>query len=571
MCNGSCRGILYELKRPSPVIIGTLLGLVFTLVLNAASLRAWSMQRLTVADLGADSGSADEVYYFALIRDVRDGHMNLGNASLLEYQDAPAVAGFALLPQGLVARFTTLDLATVILLGDLLFPLLICCLAFLLFRKCVGSSLSAGLLALSFMAWWGTGWLRSMHPQVTMTVFLLALLMFVSDREGRKMYQRGISLFFLFLVQPILAAYMLTVEGIDALLQWKHSKSFATVLQKRWPLAVYVCSAALLHVGLQRGADAEVLAQTYQRRGLILSHLPAAPQTQLILFVFLGISLWIIRSKRLTDFVSKLMPVLLVAGLIVLNQSLIHGRDAVFGLYYRLPLLLVVWLAPAWAASHILSRRLASMFAVLVLVLSGQRMWQNMRITVPQNIVRSEMLRNSDVQMVMQELVKYPKTQVVLAPIEISNLVPVMTQHYALFTQYAHFEYAPDLELAERYLLLRSFFPLPAEQTVEGDPLVFGIFAGNAYARTKILCSVHLISVGCDKKLSDFIPDQTIRQFVDAGVIDQLALLRKFDVTTVVTDKALPNIMRRFCEDPVRAGRYSIFSCRFTHETVTGI
>lgn len=558
------------MKRPSPVLLGILIGLAFTLVLNAANLCAWSMQQLTVADLGADIGSADEVYYFALIRDVRDGHMNLGNASLFEYRDAPAVAGFALLPQGMIARFTSLELATVILFGDVLFPLLICCLAFLLVRKYVASDVFAGILALSFMAWWGTGWLRSMHPQVTMTVFLLSLLLFVSDTDGKKMYQRGVSLFILLLVQPIFAAYILTAEGVDALVHAKRTKSLVAVLRVRWPLVVYVSAAAVLHVGLQRGADAEVLAQTYQRRGLILSHLPAAPQTQFLLLIFLGISIWIIRRKRMTDSFSRLIPVLLIAGLIVLNQSLLHGRDAVFGLYYRLPLMFILWLTAAWAVSRILPRRLAPILAVLVLAFTGRHMWQEMRITVPRDAARSQNFQRSDLPTVMQKLATHAKTEIVLAPIELSNLVPVFTQHYTLFTQYARFEYAPDRELAERYLLLRSFFPLSSEQTLEGNPLVFGIFAGNVYARTKILCRMHLTNVGCDKNLSDFIPDQTVRQFIDNRVIDQIALLRKFGVTRVVTDKALPQILQSFCKDPVPVGSYRIYSCSFKDETVRG-
>ena len=171
----------------------------------------------------------------------------------------------------------------------------------------------------------------------------------------------------------------------------------------------------------------------------------------------------------------------------------------------------------------------------------------------------------------MQELRAHAKTEIVLAPLEISNLVPVFTEHYALFTQYARFEYAPDQELAERYLLLQSFFPLPSEQILEGDPLVFGIFAGNVYARTKILCRWKLTQTGCDKKLPDFIADQSVRTFMDAGVIDQFALLRKFGVTTVVTNKVLPNILEQYCKEPVQAGRYRIFSCRFISESVTGI
>ncbi len=560
------------MKRPSPLGLGILLGIVFTLILNTANIRAWSEQRLTIADLGAEIGSADEVYYFALMQDVRDGHLNLGNASLFEYQAAPAVAGFALLPQGLLALYTRLELATVALAGDILFPLLATALAFLIFRRFLGSDVVSALSVLAFMSYWGGGWQRSMHPQVTMVVFLLSLLAFVSDPEGRKMYPRGAALFLLLIVQPIFAAYMLTVEGIDALLDWKISKNLRSVLQKRWPLAVYVCAALLLQFGLQYGADATVLAETYRRRGLILSHLPTAPLTQVTLLILLAFSVWIIRTKRAIDATSRILPILLVSGLVVLNQSVVHGRDAVFGLYYRYPLSFVLWLAVAWVAYRVLPRRAVTVLAVVMLTFTGQHMLQEMlQITQPRNLARSVEFRDSDLRGVMQELAQRPRTEVVLGPIDISNLVPVLTQHYSLFTQYAHFEFAPDKELAERYLLLKSLFPLPSEHTVEGDPLVFGIFAGNAYARYKTMCRLHLTTVGCEKKLPDFIADQSVRMLIESGSIDQLALLKRFGVTTVVTERPLPLFMQSACKEPVRVGRYTIFSCRFTDEQVIGI
>lgn len=560
------------MKRPSSIVLSILIGVLYTLVLNTSSIRAWTENRLTVVDLGAEINSADEVYYFALINDVRDGHLNLGNASLFEYQAAPAVAGFALLPQGLLAAYTRLDIATVVLLGDILFPLLICALAFLLFRRFFGSDLLSALLALSFMLYWGGGWQRSMHPQVTMVAFLLSLLTFASDSEGKRMYPRGATLFLLLVVQPIHAAYMLTVEGLDALFDWKRSKNLRAVSYKRWPLAVYVFAAVLLQFGLQHGADPMILAETYQRRGLILSHLPTAPLMQALLVLLLALSAWIIKTKRSTDSLSRIIPMLLLAGLIVLNQSVIHGRDAVFGLYYAYPLSIVLWLTVSWMAYTLLPRRLVPAFAVFVCAYLGlQMLTQMLRVTQPAISSRSAEFRNSDIQGVMDELVRRRRTEIVLAPIDISNLVPVLTKHYALFTQYAHFEFAPDKELAERYLLLHSFFPLPPLHTVEGHPLVFGIFAGNTYARTKTMCRLGLLTVGCDQALSDFIPDQSVRALIESGVIDELALLKRFGVTAIVTDKPLPIKVYPFCTEPVRVGRYNIYSCRFTAEQVIGI
>ena len=50
---------------------GIVIACVFSLLLNASDLQSWSRGTLNVAELGASLGSADEVYYFALLREVR--------------------------------------------------------------------------------------------------------------------------------------------------------------------------------------------------------------------------------------------------------------------------------------------------------------------------------------------------------------------------------------------------------------------------------------------------------------------------------------------------------------------
>lgn len=554
----------------SPLVLGALLGLMFTLTLNAGSLARLLDHRLTVTDLGVEIGSADEVYYFALLRDVRDGHLSLGNASLYEHRNASSVAGYALLPQGVLARLTNFDLTRIVLFGDVFFPFAICALAFLLLRRFLTSDVLSALFTLGFMMWWGGGWLRSMNPQVTMTLFLLSLLVFVSDPNGTNIYPRGAMLFLLLLVQPIYAAYMLTVEGLDSLMLWMRSRSLRDVIRQRWPLAAYVVAAGLLQMGLQRGADAMTLLETYQRRGLIPSHLPTAPLTQLLLLALLGCTVWLLRCKRAADASARLLPILLIAGVIVLNQSLLHGRDAVFGLYYRYPLSFVLMLTMVWILDHVLPRRMLALLAVIAVVGISVQMFSVLSLMTLRSRLRGDAFLDSDVPAVMQVLSEYPQPQIVLAPLEISNLVPVLTQHYALFTQYAHFEYASDRELAERYLLLQSFFPLLPEHTVEGHPLVFGIYAGNVYARTKILCRLHLTQSGCEQQLSDFIPDQSVRRFVEAGAIDPLPLLAKYGVTVVVTDHPLPPFMVSRCTQSALVGHTTIFDCRFTTETLSG-
>lgn len=548
--------------RVRTVLIGLGVSMLFSLVLNAGSLVALSRGTLTVAGLGAGIGSADEVYYFALMRDIADGNSRMGNVSFQEYQDAPSLAGYALLPQGLLARLTGWRIEVIVLLGDVLFPALLTFVCFLLARIFIGGYLIPLLFAVAYMAWWGPGWLRSMNPQITMLLFMLSILAFFRDPDVKRPWVRGLLLGLFFLTQPIYGVLMLAAEGTDALLAWHRERSFMSVVRRRTSILLCLLVALLLQFWLQSGADASILLDTYRRRGLIDSHLPTAPGLQVLLLG--ALALLLLRSKcRPPPFVRGL-AIILFCSIVVLNQSLFHGKDAVFALYYRLPLVLVLWLTVLSLASSVLSRRiLAQLGIVVALVMLAQMLHLMLTVSIPKSFVESRHFLGSDVSEILSKLGEGGASKVVLAPIELSNLVPVLTPHHTLFTQYAHYEYSSDRELAERYLLLTSIFPLESQYTVEGEPLVFGIYAGNMYARAKILCRWGLRQDGCSGTLSDFISRQDVRRFVEEGKIDQKALLEKYGVTTIVSERPLPQEIDQLCTQSASAGRFSIYDCVF--------
>ncbi len=190
------------------------------------------------------------------------------------------------------------------------------------------------------------------------------------------------------------------------------------------------------------------------------------------------------------------------------------------------------------------------------------------RSTFVARAASEETLKKSRVQEVLEVLSDLPGQRIVFAPIEVSNFVPVFTDDYTFFTQYAHFEYVSDRELAERYLVMRKIFPLPDEQTVIGDPLVFGLAAGNLYARTKTMCRItnrlNLSKQDCDVlALPDFIKHQDVRRFVDAGTVDVEKVLAKYNVDTVISMEPMPEPLAARCRISGTGGPYTIYDCRF--------
>lgn len=539
--------------------IGLLLGLGFTLVLNAGSIRAFVENRLTVADLGAELGSPDETYYFAVIQDVRDGHWSMGNSSLYEHRDAPTVAGYGLLPQGMIAAATDWSIASIVLLGDIVFPLLITCIVFLILRRFLLTDFLSAVVAIGYMSWWSTLWQRTMNPQVTMLLFALALLGIVSDQEGRKLWLRGMTAGVLFFVQPMYAAYILALEGVIALVELCKERSFKVITRRIW-MAVFVLAAALLQIWLQSGADAAALLDTYHRRGLIESHLPTGFSMQILIVVLLGF-LWTMR-KRLSE-KKGLIAILLVTGLIILNQSIVHGKDAVFGLYYRVPLSLVFWITGAWFIGQFFLYRYQKVLAIIVTFFTCISMLQLIHgVTLPRAEGRSEEFVRSGIPELLDAIQELPKDTVILAPIEISNLIPVLTTQYPFFTQYAHFEYGSDQEMAERYLIQNFVFPLPPEMTVEGDPVAFGIYAGNRAARVKTLCRIRSrFTDPCTQELALFLAHPELHTYIRVAKPDLPGTLKKYGTTTIVTDRSLPQSLENVCNISQKVGSYSILRC----------
>jgi hypothetical protein len=187
-----------------------------------------------------------------------------------------------------------------------------------------------------------------------------------------------------------------------------------------------------------------------------------------------------------------------------------------------------------------------------------------MTITIPRSEGRSEEFVRSDIPMLLSAIDAMPEGTIVAAPIEVSNLVPVLTTKHALFTQYAHFEYGTDADMAERYLTLGMMFPYPPEMTVEGDPLAFGIYAGNRAARVKSLCRIRsFFKDPCTQELALFLGHPELHTYLRTAKLNIPGELKKYGVTALVTDHTIQSDVMKFCKQPKEFGLYKLYSCSF--------
>ncbi len=541
-----------------------LFGLLCTIVLNVPSLWALHQGTFSLANLGLEvRGSADEVYYAALIRDVAEGYTGVGNVSFYEHRFAQSVLGYTPLLQGLLMRLLHSQLVTAIFAGDLIFPFLAGCITYLLMRRCEPDTCVAFFGAAAIMAWKGGGWLRTFSPQITGLLFLIAILTLFSVGR-RSAVMRGACIGMLLLTQPTYAAFLLIAEGLLACLHWKR-EGFASAFCAHLPVAAIILMVISLRLFFAvSDPNTRALADTYRRLGLIPSHLPAAPRLQLLIIMTFLLYQCVVHQVRATSRTDRVvLPLLLVTSFLSLWLSLFIGVDGNFGLYYTFPIRIILWIVWFRIMFLVLPKYQRTMISFSIATVFVFLAFQQVVLPLQTSDIPSVV----EVEKILSLVAASSPTRIIAAPLEISNFVPVFTPHYTLFTQYAHFQYASDQELAERYLTLHNIFPLDPSYTLEGNPLVFGLYAGNLSARERTWCRI-LLSVGlsagpCSQRLVDFIYHQDVRRLVEAHTVDTVIMLKKYGVNTVIADKPLPPKISQMCVSFATLVPYTLYNCNF--------
>lgn len=543
--------------------VGFIIASAFTLVLNASSIQGFFQGHLTFFDLGFENISADEAHYFAMIKDTADGLFNLGNSSLQEHKSDPNVSTFAPLLQGSLIRFFDIDFTTAIFLGDIFFPFLGILVLFIVLVLLRFSLFDATVLTLYSLS--SVAWQRSINPQISVPLFLLAAGAFLLThaRPSRRMWiVQGAATAALIFVHVLYAELLLLAELCVAFHHYVRSG------EARRRIVLRVCCtvvpafvAFVVKVLLTAGLSPDVLSDTYRRLGMIPSHLPAAPMLQLQIVLTLAILFVLKRRKLIIEHaIQESFSFLLIATLLCLNQSIVSGVDLVFGLYFAVPA--AIFLRLLWM-SVILSfipipLRVRRILAVLIVAFS---LLPLMRLALQERSAENEAVRMY--APLIAWLVSEPGDKVILAPIEIANLIPIVSSHSVVFNQYAHFGSASDEELADRFLLEKSLFPIVRE---EGDPLfswVFGLYAGNLSARSRTACRLFdpFARDACTNDPRSFVFHQDQLKRLEAGTVGRKKMLEKFNVDFIISETELSPDLLSLCPFDRTVAAYRVHRC----------
>lgn len=514
------------------------------------------------------SPSMEETFYLSLIREAADGHPLLGNSSLLEHRDDRSIVTFFPLIPAFFMRVFHLDLSIALFLTDLLFPFLTTLFFFIAWKGLFRHALLAIFATIIAIGAWEGGLLNVVNPKMVMLLVAayMALLFGPSQPSLLHFALRGVLIGVSFYTYPLYFPLFGAWEFCDVIRRVIGRKPVLRDLQELSTLALALIVTSLPYLLFSSFGTENPGGTDLWYRQVIPSFLPANPLLQFMLVVMIALSLFIGRKK--TD--SRLLASL-AAGLLLLNQSLIHGLDIMFGLHYRLPLIMLLWIAGISCIRSFIKR--SSLSLLLIGILAFFHLFSILKINGPilfqdRNQI-AQAFQESDAPRVLKYL-EGKEESVVLAPHELAEIIPVYTSNYVAWNGYANYQSVTDSELARRYVLQELVEPKAEALRDRTYPQVFSVHAGNAAARKRTWCRISSFlkksEEDCRVDIRDFIRKQDALLELEEGLLNLspelfLSLLQEFHVDIIVAKHSLPALITSECPEGERIGIYTLYEC----------
>ncbi len=516
--------------------------------------------------------SSDQAFYTATVAKGSSNLHKLGNVSLKEHANDPSLSTYAPLIQALFKRMTGLSTLTVMWVGNFFFPAVAFLLATFLFFPFIVQAWKRACLAFIILSPFTIGLLRPMNPQITLLFVLGYFVCFFRNRHLLIFtIGRSLCVALLLFCQPVFSVYFLILEGCAvAYDMWRTRKIGRLDVVQILVFAIPFAIALALKLALSAHTnDPVAISDTYRRLGLIHTHVPADPILQAKLLVILAAAFVLQRYvHRKNDLFVRQCMLAVCAGIIALNQSLLHGIDIIFGLYYSRVFEMVFFIS-AIAICIRLLRGYWQLAAVgFLFFLSVMSYGGNLLSQVKSYPQASDSFFPASEKSVVQWLQHQPGEMVILAPFHLSGLIPVFTSHFVVFNDYARYQQASDSELADRFLLQDAVFPADNARFDTTFGRVFGLAAGNLYAKHRNVCAVraffdtHFSFDECKGTIRQYIFHQDLLRKLDTPDVDVPASVRRFHVDLLLSPTALGALQPKNCRDTGLIAGYYTYDCR---------
>ncbi len=473
--------------------------------------------------------NGDELYYLARGQDVLDGHSTLGNPYIYELKNKPPIQFF--LPDYISAKglaWTGLNIEQMYFVYDILWPFVLTLLTYLsLFYLTKSKS----------WAVWGTVYLffglfffyfnRPISPQL-ISIFFLSLFIFLtlfiqSDGRNKKYLLLSIINFgLLFYVYTYFWTYYFVIIAISAVVFFlKKEKRLASGL-----LSVLIGGLFFGSYYFYSSFSATKLPEywdTLTRLGMIFSHFPSG-----IIIVVLGLLVFLLyfvlwQKEILSDRLNIFILSGVIAGMIVVNQHVITGKNLEFTLHYYLPVIYWYVFAIIFAlANSKISQSLkvsifiASYLVIVFVTAAGNQMYMNpvKYFNFFSKISEEEIYPEKYADTFDWLNKNTNKDDVVFADETLSEYVPAYTHDNVFFARFANLHFMTDEEIFRRFYIASIFNNFNKQYVADNYKSLYGVRFLDKYGHDLQINKVRKY-LGLGPVKADFLPDGAINQVLD--------------------------------------------------------
>lgn len=510
--------------------------------------------------------SSDEKFYLARISEVASGHPWAGHPFLYERRDQRYPLGNLWeVMLGLPMRWLDLEIKTVAIAADAVFPMLLVFLLWMGTRPLLPDyrwrMLLIGILYLGFEMHW---WKRPISPQQTMILPLLYLWAALTPRRAELIPTgiRGALIGLMTLSYPFHWTFCLATEGLLTLLHWRRDPRWSDRLRRLGAVSIPLALCALPWIMMMLSIQGdEAYAQTLARLGLLDRRLPSGLPLQAFTLFALAATWWAYRRTNKPR-VAEVPIILLLASLAVLNQPLITGKEAEFSSHYRQIIVFPLWIALLWTMNTLLRTQplLLRTLPLAGLLIIGIRTAQALDVHWQHyDEARLDTAAREQRTMLMAALGALSGERVILTERDVALDMAVYTEHYPFFAHETHMYLTDDDEIWHRAAIQRALLPkdgiLP--RSVAGSSFL------NRALHERTTCQLRsLLTLSrdrCDVPPETYLPErwQTLSETQPAR--EEIVAALRDAGTDYALMRELPDWLRSYGSSAGMIGDYELF------------
>jgi hypothetical protein len=340
------------------------------------------------------------------------------------------------------------------------------------------------------------------------------------------------------------------IEGLFTLTMLRKDPSWKMRVQRiaAVTLPLLICASPWIIMAFHAAQNPEYL-QTLERLGLLHRRFPAGIHLQLLL-IGAGALTFVAGKKSKNMNTAWLILIMLAAGLVVLNQPIITGKEAEFSSHYRQILVFPLWIALFWALSQLLkhAKPVFIAFPLVVLFVIGMRTVEQLKADmIVYEGYRTDVQTRDHVNRLIDAINELPDQHVILAEDEFSrHLMTVYTSHYPFFTTSDHMYLMDEDTLWSRAAVQQKLFP---DYRIIPRGMV-GSSNLNKALYDQTMCRVRRLlqrtENDCTKNPDDYFPPQWYElQKADPSEEEMMTMLRDANVSYGLM-KNIPPWLRRY-------------------------